>query len=43
MLAIAMMTEAIMRLLVGSSHPEDEAALEFRLKFSGKQHDNRVR
>jgi hypothetical protein len=27
MLAIAMMTGAIMRLLVGSSYPEDEAVL----------------
>jgi hypothetical protein len=43
MLAIAIMTGAIMRLLVGSSYPAGEADLEFRLKFSGKQHHNRVR
>ena len=40
MLTIAVMTGAIMRLLVSSSYPEDEAAFEFRLKFSGKQHHN---
>jgi hypothetical protein len=42
MLDIAMMTRAIMRFLVGSPHPVDEAGLQFRWKFSGKQQHNRM-